>query len=204
LPFCHVTLTAPKPSPVGYPLDPNSLGEHLKKKRIDSGLLQKDVTNILNVCQNSIISWELGKTYPALKFMPRIINYLGYLPFSEGDDVPLGEQLTTYRQIHGISQIELAKQLHVNPDTIRRWKHGISSPSKSNHLALSLVLEKPLAEKLRLLRQLSGVTQREYARQFGVGRCTLGKWERGVSHPPEHIVEKVATLLNTEYRKRLE
>jgi transcriptional regulator with XRE-family HTH domain len=174
------------------------LGEHIKKKRIDSGLLQKDVANVLNVCQNSIISWELGKTVPALKFIPRIIDFLGYLPFSERDGISLGEQLTIYRQIHGISQVEIAKQLQVNPDTLRRWKHGISSPSKSNHLALSLVLEKPLAEKLRLHRQLSGVTQREYARQFGVGRCTMSKWERGISHPPAHIVEKVDALLNRE------
>jgi hypothetical protein len=41
LPF---TLTAQKPLERAYPANPISLGDHLKKKRLDLGLFQKDVS----------------------------------------------------------------------------------------------------------------------------------------------------------------
>jgi transcriptional regulator with XRE-family HTH domain len=57
-----VRLIAPKPTP--YTLQPKTLGEHLKKRRCELGLLQKDVAVRLGICHETYIHWEKDQTKP--------------------------------------------------------------------------------------------------------------------------------------------
>jgi hypothetical protein len=41
LPFCHVGLSAKKPKSEAYPTALRTYGDHLRAKRLDLGLLQK-------------------------------------------------------------------------------------------------------------------------------------------------------------------
>jgi DNA-binding XRE family transcriptional regulator len=44
------------------------------------GLLQAQAGARIGVCEDSIHHWEVGDTEPALKWMTRIIEFLGYDP----------------------------------------------------------------------------------------------------------------------------
>jgi len=82
LPFCHLTLTAAKPKPYGYPVKPKTLGECLRKKRLDDGLLQRELAARLNVDEMAIVNWELNRTKPRPRAVRAIVDYLGYEPMA--------------------------------------------------------------------------------------------------------------------------
>jgi DNA-binding XRE family transcriptional regulator len=60
--------------PVFYPADPGTIGEHLKRKRMDSKLLQKDVAKIFGVTEDCIINWEKDRSIPPVQFMLSVKN----------------------------------------------------------------------------------------------------------------------------------
>ena len=59
--------------PDGYPVSPKTIGEHLRKKRMDNRLMQSEVANIIGVSEESIWNWEKGRTEPSKKNL-KIIN----------------------------------------------------------------------------------------------------------------------------------
>jgi DNA-binding transcriptional regulator YiaG len=59
--------------PDGYPVNPETIGEHIRKKRMDCRLMQSDVANIIGVSEESIWNWEHGRTKPSKKNL-KIIN----------------------------------------------------------------------------------------------------------------------------------
>jgi DNA-binding XRE family transcriptional regulator len=81
------TLTIPRPKsmPKGYPKNPQTFGEYLRKYRMDKGLLVKDVAKIIGVTENTVLNWEqdriqqirnnsiksLFRLFPQLKYYQR-------------------------------------------------------------------------------------------------------------------------------------
>ena len=47
-----------------YPENPKTFGEHLRKARIDAGLLIKDLAKKLGVTEDTVINWELRGMMP--------------------------------------------------------------------------------------------------------------------------------------------
>jgi transcriptional regulator with XRE-family HTH domain len=124
-----VTLKGQRPLPSAYPKPLKTLGDHLRKKRLDLKLLQKDVARKLGVDKTSIHNWERGHTTPSLCFVPRIKNFLGYNPF-EKEAASLGDRIKAYRRSLGLSRKALAKQMKIDPTTLARWERGRGRPSK--------------------------------------------------------------------------
>jgi transcriptional regulator with XRE-family HTH domain len=104
-----------------------SLGDHLRKKRLDLKLSQKDVAQELGVDEASINNWERGHTTPALNLLPRVLKFIGYIP-PEMPTETLPESIKTYRRIRGNSQKALSKELKINPSTLARWERGKGRP----------------------------------------------------------------------------
>jgi len=75
-PKINLTIQRPKTMPDGYPLRPKTLGEHIKKKRMDMGLYQKDVARIIGVSTDTITNWEKGRTKPCRKNTSKIEQFL--------------------------------------------------------------------------------------------------------------------------------
>jgi transcriptional regulator with XRE-family HTH domain len=71
------------------------LGDHLRKRRLDLGLLQAEVADRLGVTESSVTNWELSRTEPELRFLPGIVRFLGYTPWSV--DRSIGERLEPWR-----------------------------------------------------------------------------------------------------------
>ncbi|MCI0624160.1 MAG: helix-turn-helix domain-containing protein [Acidobacteria bacterium] len=67
--------------PKGYPLKPVSLGDHLRKRRLDLGLLQAQVAEKIGVTESTVWNWEHGRK-PVRRYQVKLIEFLGYRPES--------------------------------------------------------------------------------------------------------------------------
>jgi DNA-binding XRE family transcriptional regulator len=124
-----------KPRPVSYPRDPTTIGEHIRKKRMDLRLLQNDVASIIKVTEDCITLWEKNHSVPQINYFPRIINFLGYCPL-EFDETTLSGRLKAYRWRNGFSNKKLGRLLKVNGSTILAWKNEKSIPKQEHLLEL--------------------------------------------------------------------
>ena len=87
LPFCHLQIQAMRCS---YPhlwkcaqtvsMQPKTLGEHIRKRRIEKHLLQAELAKLLGVDRVSVQNWERGIHEPNSKIIGKIIGFLGYNP----------------------------------------------------------------------------------------------------------------------------
>jgi DNA-binding XRE family transcriptional regulator len=91
LPFCHLTLKTAIPaiSPYerkrnGYPDVLRTLGDHLRKRRLDLGMTQKQVARAMGASQSAVHGWEENWYPPTRKNVRRIVAFLGYDPFHSG------------------------------------------------------------------------------------------------------------------------
>jgi DNA-binding transcriptional regulator YiaG len=78
--FCKSEQRSEKPKPKGYPLEPKTIGDHIKKRRLDLKLFQRQVAEQLGVDETTIHNWERNFNSPDRRFVPKIIQFLGYTP----------------------------------------------------------------------------------------------------------------------------
>jgi DNA-binding XRE family transcriptional regulator len=71
----------------------------LRRRRLELGLLQREVAERLGADHSTITNWEPNRTKPALRFLPRIINLLGFDPSAPG--ASLGERVKAWRHRAG-------------------------------------------------------------------------------------------------------
>ena len=60
----------------GYQPTPASLGERLRKKRIEEGLSQTTLAQLLGVRRKSLSNWELGRHEPEGVNREKVVVYL--------------------------------------------------------------------------------------------------------------------------------
>lgn len=113
----------------------------MRKRRLDLGLLQKDVAKILEVSEASVFYWETHRTSPSIEFIPRIIDFIGCTPYASISEMSLGEKIRTSRKIRGISQKELARQLGFDPGTIAQWECNSRKPAGAYLATLNAFLD---------------------------------------------------------------
>lgn len=78
LPFVSLCLTSKRSK--AYPEDPKTVGEHLLRRRVQQGCLQRQVAEHLGATDTTILNWEKGWTTPEARHWPKIIDYLGCDP----------------------------------------------------------------------------------------------------------------------------
>ena len=127
---CHVTLLAKIPPSKAYPVSLTTLGDHIRKRRLDLKLLQKDVARALGVDTTTINNWERNRCQPRLYLFPKIARFLGYSPFPAKKEYSVSERIKAYRPINGLSQKRMARTLGIDPRTLARWEKGKATPSK--------------------------------------------------------------------------
>ena len=91
-------------------------------------MLQKDVAEILGVAKGTILNWERNRTEPEFWHLPKIVEFLKYIPDVFEDETP-GQKLVLRRMLRGMSQKEMAKELGVDPTTLARWERDERRPS---------------------------------------------------------------------------
>jgi DNA-binding XRE family transcriptional regulator len=63
------------------PVAPRTVGDHILKRRLALKMLQRDVAEQLGVDKTSIFNWEANTSAPEIRYMPVIIDFLGYNRF---------------------------------------------------------------------------------------------------------------------------
>jgi transcriptional regulator with XRE-family HTH domain len=113
-----------------YPGQKVTIGDHIRKARLDRGLLQKQVADILGVGTCSIYNWENNRGEPELRYIPNIIKFLGYIPFDCPDDT-VG-RLAWYKRAMGMNLDLLGEAMGRDPEQLSDWLSGRHNPFKKN------------------------------------------------------------------------
>ena len=130
LPFCHAELRAAKPKSEHYPTEISTLGDHIRKHRLDLNRIQRQVAEQIGVGEATITNWERNATTPAIRYIPAIIEFLGYDPLPPANS--FSERLATARQTLGLSQRKMAEKLSVDPATVKGWESGMHKPTNKS------------------------------------------------------------------------
>ena len=130
MPFCHLSLQGRRPPPKGYPTELLSLGDHIRAKRLDLGLYQKQAADLIGVSESNIWNWENNRCQPEIRFVPGIIDFLGYAPYTPKLSFP--EWLKMARAASGLTQEQLAQALGVDESTVLKWERGRNRPTQKS------------------------------------------------------------------------
>lgn len=124
MPISQIHFKTSKYKPDGYPTELMTIGDHIKKKRLDLSISQAKVAHSLGLNENTIAQWELNHKKPLISFMPKIVSFLGYVPLIGIDKGTLRGKVISYRTKHGITQKELAKLITIDSMAIKALEKG--------------------------------------------------------------------------------
>ncbi len=103
-----------------YPNELVTVGNRIRKHRLDLGRTQAETAGELGVCTHTVRNWESGQTAPGVRHWRALIRFLGYDPHPAPRT--LGERVSGARRVLGMTYRELASVLGVPADTIRGWE----------------------------------------------------------------------------------
>jgi transcriptional regulator with XRE-family HTH domain len=103
---------------IRIPTELNTVGDHIRKRRLGLRMLQREVAERIGVGETSVFKWEANTVSPEVRSMPAIIRFLGYNPLPAADT--LGGRLVRHRTSLGMTREEAAKRLGVDPGTLAR------------------------------------------------------------------------------------
>jgi len=106
---------------------PQTVGDHIRKRRLGMKLFQKDVAKQLAVHKTSIANWESNASQPDYQYMPAVIQFLGHNPLPKGRT--WAERLIRHRAGLGITQGEAARRIGVDQGTLAKWERGEREPA---------------------------------------------------------------------------
>jgi DNA-binding XRE family transcriptional regulator len=118
---------------VGMPKELITLGDHIKKKRLENIQTQKDVGKIIGTDNFTIVNWERNSTknIPA-KYYPKIMEFLNYCPLTETKNMPntFSKKIKLHRLHQGLNQKQFSQLLKVDSTTVKFWESGERNPSE--------------------------------------------------------------------------
>ena len=139
LPFCHLTLKAAKPKNSVYPCELNTLGAHIRAARLIRRWLQKDLAKHLGVESETVWRWKCNESSPTVRYVPKIIQLLGYNPFPDDPD-SLREKITLTRKLLGLTQEAMARRLGMDETTLRCFERESQRASRTVEQAIRVFL----------------------------------------------------------------
>ncbi len=126
---------------------PVTLGDHLRRRRIELGLCQKDVAARLDVTTSTVWNWENSGAV-ALRFIPSVVEFLDYDPVSQPED--LLQRLAWYKLFSGLNLERLGVEMGRNPEQLADWLSGRHKPCRRNREEIALFCWK--AERRQVAR----------------------------------------------------
>lgn len=141
MPFSAMEYKVPKPKGDKYPRELHTIGDHLRKRRMDLGLLQKDVAEIIGTRSvESITNWENGHSEPQIHYLPSVIKLLGYIPVKVYLDT-FGGQVRAFRILNGLSHKAMGSKVGVDASTVSSWENNVFLPHRSKLDELKKLME---------------------------------------------------------------
>lgn len=111
------------------------MGDHIRKRRLDLGLLQREVGELIGVNDLTIKNWELHHTEPETQYYPAIIRFLGYNPLPE--PATFGERLVYARKSMGLTRSELSRRSGLDESSLCGWETRTTKPTPVSVARLS-------------------------------------------------------------------
>jgi len=125
LPILPLNLTYPKPKHYKYPKDIVTVGDELRKTRMDRNLSQYAVAEMMGVNKNLVHEIELGKYGNTIYALHYVCIFLGYLPTTLNiDTTTLRGKLFAHRIVYGLTYTALAKKVGLDKSTLARFERG--------------------------------------------------------------------------------
>jgi transcriptional regulator with XRE-family HTH domain len=175
-----------------------TVGDHIRKRRLDVGLLQKEAADRIGVGENSIANWESHRNEPRLPAWPGVLRFLGYDPRPPANTI--GDRLRLHREGLGLSKEELADRLGLDPGTVRAWERW--PDKRQSYRSIPVIARfisanpfnppKTDGEHVKQYRLLEGLTQEQLASKLRVREAVVLEWERGRRQVPERVLETLA------------
>lgn len=132
MPFCYFTLKASRTAlrfrklvHKGFILKPETLGQHLRSRRLVLQLTQVQAAKRLNTLREHYERWERDEVTPTASFWPRLIGFLGLYPSAVQTPA---DWVLKARRFLGLSQFAFGRKIRVIAEKIREWEHGASEP----------------------------------------------------------------------------
>ena len=129
MPFRQKTLSAVRPKISAYdvqfrhyPEHPKTLGDKLRKYRIDHGLRQIDAAQKIGVCLITIQAWELGRYRIGPRFTERVRDFIG-CPTKTAPTC-LAQHLKKRRLELRLTQENVARFFGVSSGKYKYWEWG--------------------------------------------------------------------------------
>lgn len=132
-----IRLKASRPAP--FPQAPQTLGDHIKRRRLALRLTQKEAAKLLAAGAYTVLNWEKNKAAPPIRAIPAILRFLGYDPFPPPNS--LAERLLAKRRQMGWSIEKAASQLGVDEGTWAAWERGAVIPQERYRVTVEGFLE---------------------------------------------------------------
>jgi DNA-binding transcriptional regulator YiaG len=110
------------------PLFPQTLGDFIRKKRVESLQLQSHVARIIGVSEDTITNWETNRFVPQINLYPAIFQYLGFYPFAHETE-SIGGKMKQLRNCLGLSYQAAGEVFAVYGTTVRGWELNKSRPT---------------------------------------------------------------------------
>lgn len=111
----------------GYPDTPRTLGEHLRKRRLDLGETQEQTASRFGVTFTSYNGWEADRIAPKVWQWPKVIQFLDHDPTPAPTN--FDQALTSLQRRHGLPRELLAVRLGIERKTLFNWLAGTVQPS---------------------------------------------------------------------------
>jgi len=130
----------------GYPTKINTIGDLVRKTRMDLDLEVKQLANKLGMCEQAIINLEKNRSQSRPHLLKKVVEFLrphvnGSMPDKDFWDLcfknnPLypkqqntfGDKLRSTRMQNFLSIPNLAKELGVDPTSVAKWERMESKP----------------------------------------------------------------------------
>jgi len=130
----ETTLTIQPPEE--FTKEPVTLGDHLRRRRLELGLYQKDVAVQIGVTTSTIWNWENGWSSITLSCMPKVIEFLGYNSIPWPDK--LVDKLGWYKQVNSLTLEQLGAEMNRDPEQLADWLTGRHNPCRRNREEVEL------------------------------------------------------------------
>jgi transcriptional regulator with XRE-family HTH domain len=132
---------------------PQTLGEHLKKRRRELGLLQREAAERMGVSTDTVVNWEKDNTKPVAAQFRSVVAFLGYDPTPQAQT--LADRLKAKQRTLGASLAQVARYLGWDPGSLRRYLDGTwrISPDRRQVLEMFLNAEDVALAGLHSLRR---------------------------------------------------
>jgi len=139
LQFVPISVKALKPKETDF--EPQTLGDHIRKRRLELMLTQKQAADRLEVTSFTVLDWEKCKTEPLIGSYPAILRFLAYDPFPEPRSLP--ERIAAKRRDLGWSVKVAAGYLGIDEATWKSWERGQIGPLRKHRARLGRLLRLP-------------------------------------------------------------